>query len=153
MMTKQMVIEEPRPSFFRTSFLNMELGKPLPKHADLLLDEDTDEDEKNEETMLEELMERDYEVGMAIRNKLIPCATRWFTSEAAAVEDDEEEVKKDIDHAVQKAFDAANLTEANFKALLGGANGMMMPNGVMNLSGLPVMMIEGTDGTDATDEP
>jgi len=145
MMTKQMVIEEPRPSFFRSFFLNMELGKPLPEHSELLLDEDEEEDVvKNEESMLEELMERDYEVGMAIRTKLIPCATRWFTSEAAATEDDEEEMKKDINFAVEKALHEANLT-----SLLEAANGT---GGVMNLTGFPIIL-EGTDVTDGTDEP
>ena len=44
---------------------------------------DLDEEEAEE---LQDHMETDYEIGLALRNKIVPCAIDWFTGDA--VEDD-----------------------------------------------------------------
>ncbi|KAJ8442925.1 hypothetical protein Cgig2_022291 [Carnegiea gigantea] len=62
-------------------------------------DDDIDEDAAEE---LQALMEQDYEIGSAIRDKIIPHAVSWFTGEAVQAEEfeidqDEEEDDDDED--------------------------------------------------------
>ncbi|CAN6987567.1 unnamed protein product [Brassica rapa subsp. trilocularis] len=60
-------------------------------------DEDIDEDKAEE---LQNLMEQDYDIGSAIREKIIPHAVSWFTGEAMEgeefdIDDDDEEDEED----------------------------------------------------------
>ena len=59
-------------------------------------DEEIDEEEMEQ---LQEVMEADYEMGAAIKERLIPHAVSWFTGEAAEMEmmDDEDEDDEDDD--------------------------------------------------------
>lgn len=62
-------------------------------------DDDLDEDAAEE---LQALMEQDYEIGSAIRDKIIPHAVSWFTGEAAEEDgfelaDDEDDEEDDED--------------------------------------------------------
>lgn len=77
------------------SFFNFFKPPEVPEDDDDELDEDTAEE-------LQELMEQDYEIGSAIRDKIIPHAVSWFTGEAAqedgfVVGDDEDEEEDDED--------------------------------------------------------
>jgi len=83
--------EEPRDSVFRHFFRTMKPDMPLPDDVNLeemggMCDEDDDE-----EGIVEMLMENDHEVGMALRDQIIPFAVRWFTGEAAPDDDDDDE--------------------------------------------------------------
>jgi len=90
--------EEPRESFFRDFFRNLKPGDPVPEDMNLELDSDEDEDDDD---MMEMIMDRDHEMGQAIKEQLIPFAVRWYTGEAAPDmdddDDDEDEESEDED--------------------------------------------------------
>jgi len=76
---------EPVPSFF--SFFS---PPEIPQTADEVreLDEDAVEG-------LREEVEADFEVGMVLRDELIPDALRWYTGEAAQSDDEDDEEDED----------------------------------------------------------
>lgn len=49
-----------------------------------------DEDD-DEEGIVEMLMDNDHEIGMAMRDQIIPFAVRWYTGEAASDDEDDDE--------------------------------------------------------------
>jgi len=83
--------EEPRDSIFRHFFRTLKPDMPVPDDVNLddvggMCDEDDDD-----EGIMEMLMDNDHEVGMALRDQIIPFAVRWYTGEAAPDDDDEDE--------------------------------------------------------------
>lgn len=83
--------EEPRDSIFRHFFRTLKPDMPVPDDVNLdemggMCDEDDDD-----EGIVEMLMENDHEVGMALRDQIIPFAVRWYTGEAAPDDDDDDE--------------------------------------------------------------
>jgi len=88
--------KEPRSSFFRCFFLSCRKeGGRLPEGIDaemlaMQCMEDED-DEPEEEALLELFMENDHEVGMALRETIIPFAVRWYTGEARGEEREEDD--------------------------------------------------------------
>jgi len=83
--------EEPRDSVFRHFFRTLKPDMAVPDDVNLddmggMCDEDDDE-----EGIVEMLMDNDHEVGMALRDQIIPFAVRWFTGEAAPEDDDDDE--------------------------------------------------------------
>lgn len=91
--------EEPRPSFFRDFFRNLQPDMKLPEDAKEMarsLADEEDEDDDDEE-LCQYLMDNDHECGIAVRDNIIPFAVRWYTGEAAPdydrmdEEDDEDE--------------------------------------------------------------
>jgi len=70
--------EQARPSFFRLFFRSLAPGMELT--SDLIGDEDADDEEVEE--MLEYIMDADHDIGMAIRDQIIPFAVRFYTGEA-----------------------------------------------------------------------
>lgn len=91
--------EEPRDSFFRSMFRNLKQDMETPDDVLALMPDDEEEDE---DSIVDLLMENDYEIGCSIRDQLIPFAVRWFTGEACEDDDDdgedsEEEISDDED--------------------------------------------------------
>lgn len=100
---------EPRMSFFRTFMgLNLTEGGSIPDGLEMLAEElkqqagldgaDFDEDEN----VVGFMMERDFELGMAVKDNIIPFAVRWYTGEACPEmgdddSDDEESEEEDDD--------------------------------------------------------
>jgi len=82
--------EEPRDSFFRSFFRSLKAGEAVPDDVNLE-GMDMDEEDMDEDTLLEYMMENDHEVGCAFRDQIIPYAVRWYTGEAAPEEDDADE--------------------------------------------------------------
>jgi len=83
--------EEPRDSIFRHFFRTLKPDMPVPDDVNLddvggMCDEDDDD-----EGIMEMLMDNDHEVGMALRDQIIPFAVRWFTGEAAPDDDDDDD--------------------------------------------------------------
>lgn len=85
---------EPRDSFFRHFFRNLEQGMSVPDDVNLDLDDEGDEDESE---IIEMLMQHDHEVGQAIKGQIIPYAVRWYTGEASPDDDDDDEDDEDDD--------------------------------------------------------
>merc|ERR1711972_1181329 len=56
-----------------------------------------DEDDADEESLLNLLMQQDYEVAAAIKDELIPWAVRWYTGEAAPDRDDDDDEEEESD--------------------------------------------------------
>merc|ERR1712227_1066146 len=56
------------------------------------MDDDDDDDE-----ILEMFMDRDHEIGGAVKEQLIPFAVRWYTGEAAPDDDDDEDSEEEDD--------------------------------------------------------
>eukprot|EP00448_Togula_jolla_P010715 CAMPEP_0170605676 /NCGR_PEP_ID=MMETSP0224-20130122/20100_1 /TAXON_ID=285029 /ORGANISM="Togula jolla, Strain CCCM 725" /LENGTH=301 /DNA_ID=CAMNT_0010930695 /DNA_START=33 /DNA_END=938 /DNA_ORIENTATION=- len=79
--------EEPRESFFRIFFKDLRRDMPMPEDIPI---SDGGSDEEDEEELMMELMDSDYEAGCAMRDEIIPYAIRWYTGEAAPEESDEE---------------------------------------------------------------
>merc|ERR1712071_251749 len=50
----------------------------------------SDEDD-DDEGIMGMLMDNDHEVGMALRDQIIPFAVRWYTGEAAPDDDDDDD--------------------------------------------------------------
>jgi len=67
---KTVTVEEPVPSFFH--FFK---ETSLPEVG-------SDEEDSNTEEEFQEILESDYELGMILKNELIPEAVKWFTGEA-----------------------------------------------------------------------
>eukprot|EP00244_Chara_vulgaris_P007151 TRINITY_DN267_c0_g1_i1.p1 TRINITY_DN267_c0_g1~~TRINITY_DN267_c0_g1_i1.p1 ORF type:complete len:369 (+),score=102.86 TRINITY_DN267_c0_g1_i1:335-1441(+) len=65
------------------SFFNFFSAPEIPDELSALDEEEAEQ--------LQEIMEEDYEVGAAIREKLIPHAVSWFTGEAVQEEDEEDD--------------------------------------------------------------
>jgi len=87
--------QEARASFFRCFFRNLTAEMELPADAGLWLDEaDADMDE---DQIVEYLMDQDHDMGIAIRDNIIPFAVRWYTGEAAPEEDLDEDEEEEED--------------------------------------------------------
>merc|ERR1711865_604867 len=87
--------EEPRDSIFRHFFRTLKPDMPVPDDVNLedvggMCDEDDDD-----EGIMEMLMDNDHEVGMALRDQIIPFAVRWYTGEAAPDDDEDDEDEDD----------------------------------------------------------
>eukprot|EP00927_Polykrikos_kofoidii_P061927 TRINITY_DN56751_c0_g1_i1.p1 TRINITY_DN56751_c0_g1~~TRINITY_DN56751_c0_g1_i1.p1 ORF type:complete len:335 (+),score=81.33 TRINITY_DN56751_c0_g1_i1:99-1007(+) len=82
--------EEERPSFFRTFFRNMKSDDDLPEDVHLLhVDmEDSDDDDDDNDMVMPMILQADHEIGIAIRDFVIPYATRWYTGEAVPEAED-----------------------------------------------------------------
>jgi len=95
--------EEARPSFFRDFFRNLSPDTELPEDAKdqarAMAEEEDDEedDDDDDEALIEYLMDGDHEIGMALRDNIIPFAVRWYTGEAAPEMDDDDEDDDDDD--------------------------------------------------------
>merc|ERR1712039_712166 len=86
--------KEPRDSFFRDLTHTMNKNGPVPEGIDLgeiAMGMGMDEDDADEESLLNLLMQQDYEVAAAIKDEIIPWAVRWYTGEAAPDRDDDDE--------------------------------------------------------------
>merc|ERR1711920_277540 len=100
--------EEARPSFFREFFRNLEAGMKITddirNEAKELqgMDDDEDDDDDDDE-ILEAIMQRDHECGMALRDNVIPFAVRWYTGEATPQDDDDDEDEEDEDESSEEA--------------------------------------------------
>jgi len=87
--------EEPRPSFFRNFHRQLELGMKLSEDMldearQFYGDDEDDDGDDDDDDMIETLMNNDYEVGLALRDNIIPFAIRWYTGEAAPDEEDDD---------------------------------------------------------------
>jgi nucleosome assembly protein 1-like 1 len=82
--------EEPRNSFFRIFFKTLKEDGPIPDDIDFE-GMGLDDDEADEEAMMEMIMDNDHDMGIAIRDNIIPYAVRWYTGEAAPEMDDDDE--------------------------------------------------------------
>merc|ERR1711920_356534 len=98
--------KEPRPSFFRSMFRDLNADGPLPEDIDpmeVAMACGADEDDLDDEDCMKMVMENDLEVGQAIKDNVIPFAVRWYTGEAAPEhgedddDEDEEEESEDDD--------------------------------------------------------
>lgn len=97
--------EEPIDSFFRNFFRHLKPGMPLPPEMNLMdarqLCGDDDDEEDEDEKMMGLLMENDYEMGVQVRDHIIPYAVRYYTGEAtpknAGDDDDDEDFDDDDD--------------------------------------------------------
>lgn len=69
------------------SFFNFFSPPQVPESADQLQDGDMEQ--------LQEQLELDYAMGVAIKDKVVPSAVRWFTGEALAGDDDEDDEEED----------------------------------------------------------
>jgi len=93
--------EEPRPSFFREFFRSLAPGQPLSE--DLKeelrgqLDSDEEDDGEDDDQMLEYIMDGDHDIGLAVRDQIIPFAVRFYTGEAVPDRDDDEDDEDDED--------------------------------------------------------
>merc|ERR1719277_267228 len=94
--------EEARPSFFREFFRCLAPGMPLSK--DLReeirgqLDEDEeDDDDDDDDAMIEYIMDADHDIGMALRDQIVPFAVRFYTGEAVPDRDDDFDDDEDED--------------------------------------------------------
>lgn len=94
---------EPRDSFFRMFFRDMEPDMEVPDDMDLdpAMCEDSD---LEEDALMSMLMDRDHDIGHAMKSQLIPFAIRWYTGEAVPEgfkndddDEDEEEEEEDDD--------------------------------------------------------
>jgi nucleosome assembly protein 1-like 1 len=90
---------EPRESFFRNFFVSLKQDGSFPDSIDpeqvLMMMQSEDAEE---EDVVEFFMGSMYEVGCAIREYIVPYATRWYTGEAAPeMEDDEDGESEDDD--------------------------------------------------------
>lgn len=86
--------EEPRDSFFRDFFRDLEPEMEVPD--DVAVDSDMGSDPDDDE-IIESLMDRDHDLGSALKDEIIPFAVRWYTGEAAPDDDDEESEEEDGD--------------------------------------------------------
>jgi nucleosome assembly protein 1-like 1 len=86
---------EPRESFFREFFKDLEPGMDVPD--DLILDQDMEDVDDDDDELLELFMDRDPEIGSGVREQLIPFAVRWYTGEAAPEQDDDEDSEEEDD--------------------------------------------------------
>merc|ERR1719503_151832 len=82
--------EEPRDSIFRHFFRTLKPDMAVPDDVNLDDVGGSDEDD-DDEGIMEMLMDNDHEVGMALRDQIIPFAVRWYTGEAAPDDDDDDD--------------------------------------------------------------
>lgn len=96
---------KPQPSFFRQVFRNLKPDVPLPEIYEGCDDSDDDESESE---IRSELLSEDYDLGVALRDNIIPHAVRWYTKEALSDDesDSDDEDEKDNDKEDQKILDA-----------------------------------------------
>jgi len=93
--------EEPRNSFFRNFFRSLKKDSPLPDDVDPqeiamgLGADDMDEDNMDEDTLVGLMLENDHDMGVAIRDNIVPFAVRWYTGEAAPDDDDDEDEEEE----------------------------------------------------------
>jgi len=97
--------EEPRDSIFRHFFRTLKPDMPVPDDVNLddvggMCDEDDDD-----EGIMEMLMDNDHEVGMALRDQIIPFAVRWYTGEAAPDDDDDDDEDDEDDDEEEASED------------------------------------------------
>jgi len=84
--------EEPRDSFFRLFFRTLKEGDDMPPDImQMMLGEREDDEDEDDDELLEEFMDNDHEIGMAVKDQIIPFAVRWFTGEAAPEGDDDDD--------------------------------------------------------------
>jgi len=98
---KGKVSEEPRPSFFRFFFVNLDSEGDIPEDMEQFWEDD-----------FEDLLNQDQEIGEAILQWLVPRAIRWYTGEARpegldddSDEDEEEEESDDEDDSEDEESD------------------------------------------------
>merc|ERR1712217_825200 len=107
-MGKAKMVKEPKPSFFRTFMRTIELENPenlkdlLDKSlAEMGFDPEECDDEEEMEQAYEDALEKvnddAYEMGMCLRDNIIPFAVRWYTGEAMPEEEEYEEGDDDED--------------------------------------------------------
>jgi len=97
--------EQPRPSFFREFFRDLAPGMELTSDIKASLrgefDEDEEDDDEDDDEMLEYIMDADHDIGMAVRDQIIPFAVRFYTGEAVPEgmmgDDDDDEDDDDDD--------------------------------------------------------
>jgi len=88
---------EPRDSFFRNFFRHLKPDMPVPDDVNIG-EHQLEESDEEDEDMMELLMEHDYDIGVSIRDSLIPFAVRWYTGEARVDDEyDEEEEEEEED--------------------------------------------------------
>jgi len=93
---------QPRPSFFRDFFRNLDSENTKLSEEDKELMQGSmmgdPEDDDDDGDMLEYLMDGNYEMGCALRDTVIPFAVRWYTGDAAPdMEDDDEDDESEGD--------------------------------------------------------
>merc|ERR1719282_1932529 len=54
-------------------------------------DEEDEEDDEEDDELVKYLMDGDHDIGMAMRDNIIPFAVRWYTGEAAPEDDDDDD--------------------------------------------------------------
>jgi len=89
---------EPRESFFRLFFQELDQEKGVPEGIRFLLDEENggdDDEEEDEDEWLGMFMDNDHEVGTDIKDSLIPYAVRWYTGEACPEDEGDDEDDED----------------------------------------------------------
>lgn len=120
--------EEPRPSFFRDFFRNLSPEMTLPEDAKeqarILVNEDDEEEEEDDETLLSYLMDADHEIGIALRDNIIPYAVRWYTGEAAPDmgkddEDNEYDEEEEEEDAEEDEAEEEEYSPTKGKSLFG----------------------------------
>lgn len=89
--------EEPRDSVFRHFFRTLKPDMALPDDVNLDDMGGMCDEEDEEGGIVEMLMDNDHEVGMALRDQIIPFAVRWYTGEAAPDDDDDDEDDEEED--------------------------------------------------------
>lgn len=89
---------EPRESFFRNFFVSLKQGGSFPDSIDpeqvLMMMQSEDAEEKD---VIEFFMGSMFEVGCAIRDYIVPYATRWYTGEAAPEMSEDEDAESETD--------------------------------------------------------
>jgi len=84
--------EEPRDSFFRMFFRTLKEDDEMPPDImQMMLGEREDDEDEDDDEMLMEFMDNDHEIGMAVKDQIIPFAVRWYTGEAAPEGDDDDD--------------------------------------------------------------
>lgn len=89
---KQKETVEPRPSLFRSFFRSLKKDEEFPED---LVDMEEDESDLDPEEMVEAFLEQQYDMGVALRDQIIPFAVRWYTGEAAPEDDDDEDEEEE----------------------------------------------------------
>eukprot|EP00933_Yihiella_yeosuensis_P029754 TRINITY_DN2338_c0_g1_i2.p1 TRINITY_DN2338_c0_g1~~TRINITY_DN2338_c0_g1_i2.p1 ORF type:complete len:323 (-),score=131.12 TRINITY_DN2338_c0_g1_i2:315-1283(-) len=89
---------EPRNSFFRIFFRNLTPESEIPEGFD---PEEFGEDESDmdEEEIVEMIMDQDHDMGLEVKDNLIPYAVRYYTGEAAEDDSDFDEDEEEEDES------------------------------------------------------
>eukprot|EP00929_Paragymnodinium_shiwhaense_P019206 TRINITY_DN1317_c0_g2_i1.p1 TRINITY_DN1317_c0_g2~~TRINITY_DN1317_c0_g2_i1.p1 ORF type:complete len:337 (-),score=162.82 TRINITY_DN1317_c0_g2_i1:75-1085(-) len=80
-----------RESLFRTWFRNLKVDDELPQDLVELMIEGDEDDDDDDDDYMKDYMDNDHEVGLAVRDEIIPFAVRWYTGEACPDDDDDDE--------------------------------------------------------------